>query len=272
MIKTRICEQKFALKPVDNQVSGISFNLSTCANKTLTVEQLADHIAGGASFSPSHYSEGRSSKGFLRSNTLCLDYDECNYSFSQLLGNFDKKPAIAYESFSSSEANRKWRLIFICDRDMTNVAELKGNLRLLATGTPYDKSCIDAARLFYGTNKRVRILDYDLITPVVIKPELATPVVIPEFAPRTVYSSRKANIVVNACERFFHKSVGSTPRRQIIFFTATKFFSSGLFTLEQVEQHILSFAADFDREFFSSYDKDCTKIINDCYDWLSKNG
>ena len=272
MLKTRICKLKFDSKPAADAVAGISMRISTCANKELTLEEFADHIGSGGSFSPAHYSEGRSSKGFLRSNTLCLDYDEGNYSLDALLSNFEYKPAITYESFSSSKENRKWRLIFKCDRDLTNVAELKENLMSLAAGTPYDKACVDAARLFFGTNKRVRVFyDHSLVRVTKFQPVIFEPVIVPEESkPRTEYSSRKANKVVDACERLFYRSVGKASRRQIVFYTATKFLSSGLFTTEQVEKYILSFAKDFDQLFLMEYDKSLSQIIEDCSTWIQK--
>ena len=87
---------------------------------------------------------------------FCLDFDS-GKPIEEILETAKEKgltPNIVHESFSSSEELRKYRMLFVLDRQYTDGDEVRMMINTLLKWFPYaDAQAKDLARIFFGSNK-----------------------------------------------------------------------------------------------------------------------
>ena len=135
----------------------------------LTLQGFADAITSGQTWSPFVFREcprakkvKRRAELFIRCNNLALDFDN-GITQEEILarcGEHGLKPNLIHESFSSSPALRKYRVVFVLDKTYDDSNEVRMQILTLMQWFPEaDKAAKDLARLMYGTNKPITWFD-----------------------------------------------------------------------------------------------------------------
>lgn len=131
----------------------------------VTVKELIQKIRTGHSISPG-IMEGMSTKDWKEQQLFLVDID--NEENGPILYFKDAKricakhglsPAFIYQTFNYCKEKPKFRIAFIMDTPVTDEAVRKRIIETLVKLFPQsDKSCVNADRIFHGTNKRVILL------------------------------------------------------------------------------------------------------------------
>ncbi|MGL6344973.1 MAG: hypothetical protein ACRC80_38195 [Waterburya sp.] len=161
--------QKFTAKPSNKEVPNISKRIAQQAIN-LELKTFAEAIAiHGQTWCPSVFAVAPDTGKPERRNTLFkqaqvigLDFDSGieleeirTRSRSQNLF-----PNIIHESFSSTPALRKYRVVYVLTQAITNQRDFVCRVRRLLEFFPEaDKATKDPARLFYGSNKGIAFFD-----------------------------------------------------------------------------------------------------------------
>ena len=132
----------------------------------MTVEELIQKIRTGHSISPGIMG-GMSAKDWKEQQLFLVDID--NEEDGPILYFKDAKricakhglsPAFIYQTFNYCKEKPKFRIAFIMDTPVTDEAVRKRIIETLVKLFPQsDKSCVNADRIFHGTNKRVILLN-----------------------------------------------------------------------------------------------------------------
>lgn len=165
-LKVHIDTKSFTQKPTSNEVGGIKTRLQKDASPSIvTVEELAQKIRTGHSISPGIMA-GMSAKDWKEQQLFLVDID--NEEAGPILRPKDAKriceeyslsPAFYYQTFSHSKDKPKFRIAFIMDSPIFDEDIRKRIIEILVDIFPQsDKSCVNADRIFHGTNKRVTLL------------------------------------------------------------------------------------------------------------------
>lgn len=150
---------QFSSKP-DRARAGIASD--SMEPMELDCNQLAEHIAQGKSFCLASFIGKRNISNFDSATLLAVDIDTGNKTFAELCCIWTElklKPCIVYETFSSSEETKKWRIVWQCDEQIFDAAEFKALLKYLVKQFNADSACADSARLMFGTNKAIAMLE-----------------------------------------------------------------------------------------------------------------
>lgn len=150
-------------KPTDD-VRRIGFRLKRAE---VTLEELATKLTQpyGYTFSPGVFNADgvRSNKAWVNQQLFALDFDH-GITLDEVLARatmYDVMPAFAYTSFSSTEFNHKFRVIWALDELVTT--EQVRNLVILSLMQIFpesDNSCKDASRIYFG-GKEIIHNDYE---------------------------------------------------------------------------------------------------------------
>lgn len=124
--------------------------------KNLNIQELGEYISKGRTWSPFVFREcpdwkrRRRLEGLFESTqTFALDFDN-NESLEFILSK-EIPIALIHESFSSTEEYKKYRAIIVCSEEIKDFLEVKKISIALALLFNSDKSCVDAARLYFGS-------------------------------------------------------------------------------------------------------------------------
>lgn len=158
--------QQFNHKPTSYETGGIKNRLQ---DVDISLPQLAESLAKGCSVVPAQLS-GLSDSSFVSQQLFMVDIDneELHITIEEALAKCEAagvEPCIIYESFSSSPDCLKFRLGFLAETIITDRSQrddvVISLLSILSDGkdTYCDTRCMDASRLFYGTDKEVRWAD-----------------------------------------------------------------------------------------------------------------
>lgn len=172
-VKLNIDRTCHTAKPTGKQIAAIQQRLSTSQTE-ISLEELAALLAKGATFKPALLN-GSTNDAWTSQQVFALDFDggatiEDTLSRAQYYGIL---PAFGYTSFSHSEQQHKFRLIF-CLPEAVDNARLRDiiQLALMRLFPACDRRCLDKARLFFGgkaliyENYSARIDVYQLIQAV----------------------------------------------------------------------------------------------------------
>lgn len=165
-LKVHIDSKGYKQKPNGKEVGGIKTRLQKDTSPSfVTVEELAQKIRTGHSISPG-IMEGMYAKDWTEQQLFLVDID--NEEDEPLLHPKDAKricheyglsPAFYYQTFSHCKEKPKFRIAFIMDSPVIEEAIRKRIIETLVDIFPQsDKSCVNADRIFHGTNKRVTLL------------------------------------------------------------------------------------------------------------------
>lgn len=165
-LKVHIDTKGYMEKPTGKEVGMIKIRLQKNASPSIvTVEELIQKIRTGHSISPGIMG-GMSAKDWKEQQLFLVDID--NEEDGPILYFKDAKrictkhglsPAFIYQTFNYRKEKPKFRIAFIMDTPVTDEAVRKRIIETLVKLFPQsDKSCVNADRIFHGTNKRVILL------------------------------------------------------------------------------------------------------------------
>ena len=153
---------------VKKDIALIKRRIQSSTPCSLSVEEFAKKIELGYSFSPSVLEGGLSACNWIEQQVFCVDID--NDIKEELILSIDAAisiceanntlPALYYFTFSHSEEKPKFRLVFICNETIKEAQKRKIIMDCLTAMFPQcDTTCKNADRMFFGTNKEVKICD-----------------------------------------------------------------------------------------------------------------
>lgn len=166
-IKVHIDPRWYGEKPSIKEIGGIKTRLQKSTSPSLvTLEELVHKIETGHSISPGIMS-GMSAKDWQEQQLFLVDID--NEEDGPILRIKDAKVicrdnglplAFYYQTFSYTKERPKFRLAFVMDKPVTDESVRKHIIETLVNLFPQsDKSCINADRIFHGTNKGAKLLN-----------------------------------------------------------------------------------------------------------------
>lgn len=158
----------YSEKPKGKEIGGIKIRTQSSEPKLLTLREIANLIQTGHSFSPGILEGGCSAIHWTQQQLFPVDIDneDVNSPILTIKKALDIckecriSPVIYYKSFSHTEEKPKFRLIFA----MRKPVEMEERREFLADTFPTlfpqsDTSCVNADRIYFGTNKEVNIYD-----------------------------------------------------------------------------------------------------------------
>ena len=174
---------QFKGKPKGADVSKIKPRLAGIKPAKINIKQLSEAVTNGRSFSPAVLLGGAKADNWHNQQVFCIDIDnedktapkgEKRQSSNPLTteevfkrcGKWNIKPALIYETFSSSDDWLKFRIVFVSDRLITNGSERDTiQLALMEIFPECDTSCKNRDRLFFGGKETVYIDEQATFNP-----------------------------------------------------------------------------------------------------------
>lgn len=185
-LKVHIDPKHYSQKPSGNEIAGIKSRLrEETTQSTVSLKELAEKICHGHTVSPA-VMRGMSAADWQEQQLFLVDIDnECDEMLARRKGcTVEKLPAkertpilsvenalnickeqklpvaFYYHTFGSSNEKLKFRLGFVMEQPVKNPMERQRIIKTLVSLFPQsDKSCINADRMFFGTNSEVVICD-----------------------------------------------------------------------------------------------------------------
>lgn len=176
-ISVQIDSVQYEHKPTGAEIAGIKTRLCSSAPQAVTLQQFAESVLGGHSFNAAVLQGGAKAENWKSQQLFCLDIDNEDKSVK---GKHDKqisptplnveqvlkrcspwniKPALIYETFSSSDEWLKFRVVFISERIITDGQQAENIRRAIMQVFPEcDAACKNADRLFFG-GKNILLID-----------------------------------------------------------------------------------------------------------------
>lgn len=176
-ISVQIDSVQYEHKPTGAEIAGIKTRLCSSAPQAVTLQQFAENVLGGHSFNAAVLQGGAKAENWKSQQLFCLDIDNEDKSVK---GKHDKrisptplnveqvlkrcspwniKPALIYETFSSSDEWLKFRVVFISERIITDGQQAENIRRAIMQVFPEcDAACKNADRLFFG-GKNILLID-----------------------------------------------------------------------------------------------------------------
>lgn len=155
---TSISTLAYNSKPEKSQIGSIT-NSFLC--KETNIKDLAEKISKGHTFAPAIFkNNNRTNDNFLSTQVFALDFDDNQDPEEKIkiFASYNIKVNILYYSFSHTIEHKKFRLVFVFDT-VINDRKIRDKIQIafMQIANDSDKSCKDAARMFYGTDKKVEI-------------------------------------------------------------------------------------------------------------------
>lgn len=169
MISLQLDSIPYTAKPKGAEIAGIKIRLCGYPPRMLTLQQFAESIVKGQSFTPAVLVGGAKAENWKSQQLFCLDIDNEDKTVT---GKHDKQrssepltveavlarcaswgfaPALIYETFSSSPDWQKFRIVFISETLISDrQAAEKIQLGIMELFPECDKACKNADRLFFG--------------------------------------------------------------------------------------------------------------------------
>ena len=164
---------KFRIKPNGLEIGGIKARFTKSASiKELSVKQLATALTAGKTVQPgvtpfSEKSRQAGKKGtvkedFTRQTVFMNDIDnkrtdipiENPAHVAEVLTAHNMKAAFMYETFNSTAENPRFRFVLVSDEEFTDKNERdRVQAAIIAMFPQSDPDCINADRIFFGTDK-----------------------------------------------------------------------------------------------------------------------
>lgn len=167
-IKLLIDDKPYTSKPDSKETACIKIRLARPeALKEYEINQVIECISKGYTITPAVLKNGTKSENWVQQQLFCLDIDNkaegkivTPEETITLLDDIGIKPFAYHHTFSSSEVQPRFRLLFLLEKPTDNQEEAKFIVKtLIDLIHQADKSCKDISRLFYGTNKEVKVVD-----------------------------------------------------------------------------------------------------------------
>ena len=117
-----------------------------------TLDQLEEMVKLGIAFSYQYRNEKRSAKNFVASDFLAVDFDGgLTISDCLALDLVQNHASLIYTTASHTQANHRFRLVFVLPRTIEDPQELRFAARALTERLGGDPSATDPARIFFGS-------------------------------------------------------------------------------------------------------------------------
>lgn len=166
-IKVHIDPKGYDEKPSGKEIGGIKTRLQKGTRPSLvTLEELVQKIETGHSISPG-ITGGMSAKDWKEQQLFMVDIDNeedgptLRIKEAKTICRDNGLPlAFYYQTFSYTKEHPKFRLGFVMDKPVRDEGMRKHIMETLVNLFPQsDKSCINADRIFHGTNKSTKLLN-----------------------------------------------------------------------------------------------------------------
>ncbi len=148
---------------VKNNAGAIKNRVQCSSPVEISIEDLTQAISNGKSFSPA-VMKGTKASDFIEQQLFAVDIDNDKKDIPILqiqdavnICNSHNIPvAFYYHSFSYTDTIPKYRLVFILESPITNI-NMRNTIvtNLCSLFEQADKTCVNADRIFFGTNKEV---------------------------------------------------------------------------------------------------------------------
>ena len=167
-ILVQVDSKAYTQKPEGKEIGGIKSRTQKSEAQNLTIEKFATEIEQGKSFSPGILEGGLGASNWKEQQIFGVDIDNNDETLPILTPKEAMKickdngvlPALCYKTFSSSKEKPKFRLMFKLNEPVKDEGRrLIVASSLVALFPQADRSCINADRIFFGTNKKVAILN-----------------------------------------------------------------------------------------------------------------
>lgn len=168
MVKLHIDSKAFEDKPSGNEIGGIKKRLQEkIPPTTVSVEKLAQKIGAGHSASPS-VMNGASAINWQEQQLFLVDIDNERADAPLLTPKkaleiclkYGLPPTFYYHTFGSGKDKPKFRLAFVMNESVKEEFRRQIIIDTLTSLFPQsDRACVNADRIFFGTNKSVKVRD-----------------------------------------------------------------------------------------------------------------
>lgn len=165
-----IDSERFVSKPGRDATGRVSARLADAAHELHSADELARAISAGRAFLPSCHKGKRSPENWTAQQIFCIDVDNdaetlraCGRAlpYFKAVGRafcYGLPLLISYLSFSATESADRYRLIFSLERPTSDRGRAERfGAALLAAYPEADRSSVQLNRLFFGTDKEVRL-------------------------------------------------------------------------------------------------------------------
>jgi hypothetical protein len=147
-------DKRYEKKPV-NDVGAVQNRIKQAS---IELKDLAFGLCNGMSCRASVLEKGRSAEGWLNQQVFMIDYDH-NITIKEVMQECNRiniLPCFGYTSFSHTEAEHRFRLVFITDEIITD-GEKRDRLQvtLMHLFGESDPKCLNRDRLFFGGKDKV---------------------------------------------------------------------------------------------------------------------
>jgi hypothetical protein len=168
-VKLHVDTRAYSSKPSSKEIGGIIKRLQTSKPVEITLEDLMSQISNGHSISPAVMA-GTRAADWQEQQLFLVDIDNEQEGLPvvtvretlALCDEINIRPAFYYRSFSHSQEKPKFRLVFVMDEPITEPNQRQAISKALVSIFPQsDKACINANRIFYGTNKLAKMHDLE---------------------------------------------------------------------------------------------------------------
>lgn len=164
----------FNSKPTGKDASNLTFKLMKNPIE-INVKDLAQELIKGKTFTPAYFKEKggeikRQKAYWYSQQIIALDFDE-GMTLYEAINTFKESAMFIYTTFSHTEENNKFRVVFALDKPTYNIYEIEQTLvELMKMYPDADPQCKDCTRLFYGGkklyelnyNNRLKVEDFEI--------------------------------------------------------------------------------------------------------------
>ena len=154
-------------KPSGSEIAKIKYRIQNGEVYYVTLEKFKYAIEKGVAFSPGILKGGLKAENWTQQQVFAIDIDNENQEAEiltidkvlSMCSEYGIKPSMYYESYSHTVLKPRFRLIFVMDEIITIEEQRRNIIETLVSLFPQaDQSCTNADRIFFGTNKEVKIL------------------------------------------------------------------------------------------------------------------
>jgi hypothetical protein len=271
MISTCLDKIAYAAKPTD--IARLSSEISK-QSTIVNFKEFCTSISSGQSFTvaTAFKDDHRTKANAIGQQIFAADIDTGNLSLSDLQAlskTYFIQPAIVYESFSSAEGNRKWRVLFLSSEAITDKAKSLALMKSIQQHFNSDRAIVDHSRLLYGTNKAVSYANENYFDHKSVKIEVTA---VKEktykgIAARNNFTPKTDKAIKYCRVKLTAQSI-NLPRYYRIFYSALELADTGNLTQDFIVNFISNTCAS--SKLYADYDKNPADIAEACFAWLAK--
>ena len=157
-LQTCLSTKRFTAKPTKVDAALVSTQIAG-QSKVISDSNFIEAIKNGQTFtlSAGFKDNIRKAANFKGIQIFAADIDDSNYSLKEIQEKANSfslgEPFAIYESFSSTEETKKWRVLYVSDQLVTDPSIALAILRKIRNHYDSDRAIIDLARMLYGTTK-----------------------------------------------------------------------------------------------------------------------